>query len=231
MTAKEVRDFRSTCKKLVEAEERSKLLKELFKYNVSFGEEKIFLSKSQSKFRVLGEKGEGDLRKNHDEIVKISLKIKIKDNKLHCIKMRKRRDWLRRRLEETWGKKSQEYRELMDQVRKTGRGYRKKLSMKNGQKVKHLVKKFGKKRHEESLESMTDEMKNMMGEPDIFNDSVDVKGEVVKDPVLVEGKDGPIVTSEDEREFLKLGPKFCLFKNLNEEEFETDVEECVMKIK
>ena len=53
----------------------------------------------------------------------------------------------------------------------------------------------------------------------------------MKDPVLVEGKDGPIVISEDEREFLKLGPKFCLFKNLNEEEFETDVEECVMKIK
>ena len=194
MTAKEVRDFRSTCKKLVEAEERSKLLKELFKYNVSFGEEEIFMKNSQSKFRVLGEKGEGDLRKNHDEMVKVSLKIKIKDNKLHSIKMRKRRDWLRRKLEETWGKKSQEYRELMEQIKRTGREYRKKLSKKNGQKVKHLVKKFGKKRQEEALESMTDEMRNMMGEPETFNDSVDVKEEVVKDPVLVEGKDIPYIS-------------------------------------
>ena len=92
MTAKEVREFRSTCKKLVEAEERSKLLKELVKYNVSFGEEENFLRNSQSKFRVLGNKGEGDLRKNHDEIVKASLKIKIKDNKLYGVKMSKRRD-------------------------------------------------------------------------------------------------------------------------------------------
>ena len=141
MTAKEVREFRSTCKKLVEAEERSKLLKELFKYNVSFGEEENFLRNSQSKFRILGNKGEGDLRKNHDEIVKASLKIKIKDNKLYGVKMRKRRDWLRRKLEETWGTKSQEYRDLMDQIKKTGRDYRKKLKQKNSSKVKHLVRK------------------------------------------------------------------------------------------
>ena len=231
MTAKEVREFRSTCKKLVEAEERSKLLKELVKYNVSFGEEENFLRNSQSKFRVLGNKGEGDLRKNHDEIVKASLKIKIKDNKLYGVKMRKRRDWLRRKLEETWGTKSQEYRDLMDQIKKTGRDYRKKLKHKNSSKVKHLVRKFGKKRHEEVLESMTDEMREMMGDPDIFDDEKDVRGEEMKNPVLVEGKDGPIAISEDERELLRLGPKFCLLKNLSEEEFETDVEGCVMKIK
>ena len=30
---------------------------------------------------------------------------------------------------------------------------------------------------------------------------------------------------------MRLGPKYCLYKRLNEEDFETDLEECVMKVK
>ena len=79
MTAREVRDYRGTSKKLVEAEERSKMLKDLLRSKVCLGEEEMFIKKSQTKFKVLG-KNKEVLKKKHEELVKVNLKYKIKDN-------------------------------------------------------------------------------------------------------------------------------------------------------
>ena len=49
--------------------------------------------------------------------------------------------------------------------------------------------------------------------------------------MIVENIDETISLNNDEIEALKLGPKFCLFKNLTEEGFEADLEEAIMKIK
>ena len=53
MTAKEVRSYRTMCKKLVEIEERAKLLEELKKRKICLGEEEMFVRNLQSKFKVL----------------------------------------------------------------------------------------------------------------------------------------------------------------------------------
>ena len=58
MTAKEVRQYRSVSKKLVEVEEKSKLLEELKKRKICLGEEEMFVLKIKNKFKVLGKKGE-----------------------------------------------------------------------------------------------------------------------------------------------------------------------------
>ena len=63
MTAQEIRRFRDISKKLVEAEERGKLLKNCVKCNVGLGEDENSIYRSNLKFRVLGNKGEV-LRKN-----------------------------------------------------------------------------------------------------------------------------------------------------------------------
>ena len=70
----------------------------------------------------------------------------------------------------------------------------------------------------------------MMGEPKIFVSDV-FEAEEIKKPVLVEGEGESISLSEEECEALMLEPKFCLYNNLEEEEFETAVEECIMKVK
>ena len=151
MTAQEAREYRNMCKKLVEAEERSKLLKELVRKNVSFNEDEIFIGKTQSKFRVLGEK-EGEIKKGHNEMVKFGLKFKLKDNKLHAIKMRRRKDWLRHRLESTLGGKSKEFLEMMEDVKKKNMVYRKLLMKKNQKKVKDLTQKYGRQKYLEGWE-------------------------------------------------------------------------------
>ena len=56
MTALEVREYRGACKKLVEAEERGKLLKELLRSGVGLNEEELFINESNTKLRILGEK-------------------------------------------------------------------------------------------------------------------------------------------------------------------------------
>ena len=45
------------------------------------------------------------------------------------------------------------------------------------------------------------------------------------------GEGETIELSDDEYDLLRLGPKYCLYNKLNDEEFETDVEECLMKVK
>ena len=75
-----------------------------------------------------------------------------------------------------------------------------------------------------------DGLKRKMGNPRIF-DYDDMVPEDVKDPVIVEGIGEKIKLSEEEMDVLRLGPKFCLYVNLCEEESETDLEEAIIKIK
>ena len=87
MTAKEVRGFRSVCKKLVEVEEKTKMLEELKKRKICLNEEEKFIHSLHSKFKVLGDR-KMDKNKQHDDMVSLTLKYKIRDNILHGIKIR-----------------------------------------------------------------------------------------------------------------------------------------------
>ena len=142
MTAKEVRDYRNVCKKLIEVEEKTKLFQVLRKQGVNIPEEEYQVQKVFSKFKVLGEK-RGVLTKKHEEMMSLSLNLKIKDNNLYGGKLRRKKNWLRGKLEESLGKK--EYRKLEDDVRQYGSRHRKHLKEKHKRKAEHLVKKFGEK--------------------------------------------------------------------------------------
>ena len=178
-----------------------------------------------SKFKVLG-KRVGVKKKQHEEFVMMSLKYKIRDNYLHGVKLRRRRNWLRGVLESTLGGRSSVLRKIVDEVRTSNNKLRMKLRMKFKKKVEHLVRKFGAKR----FEGVDKEVFKLMGEPKIFVSDV-FEAEDIKKPVLVEGEGESISLSDDECAALMLGPKFCLYNNLEEEEFETAVEECIMKVK
>ena len=84
MAAKEEREYRNVSKKLAGVEERAKLLDEL-------------------KRRKMGDL-KGVVKKQHEEIVSLSNKYKIKDNSQLGVKLHRRRNWLRGRLELTLGK-------------------------------------------------------------------------------------------------------------------------------
>ena len=204
MTAKEVREYRNISKKLVEAEERGKLLKNLLRQKVCLKEEEVFIEGSDNKFRILGNK-KGILKKKHEEFVKVNLKYKIKDNQLYGVKLRRRRDWLRRGIEDTMGSRSSGCRSLVSDVKKNCVELRGRLRMKNKKKINHLVRKYGSK-DDSGWSELSDDVKEMMGRPRIFAEDDTVTGEVLRDAVVVEREGEIIVLSEDEKEFLRLRP-------------------------
>ena len=84
MTAKEIREYRLISRKLVEVEEKNKLLEELKRRKVCLAEEEMFFRSLQSKFKSLSKEGK-HVRKQH---VSLTLKYKIRDNILQGVKMR-----------------------------------------------------------------------------------------------------------------------------------------------
>ena len=73
----------------------------------------------------------------------MSLKYKVKDNILYGSKLRKMRNQLRGRIEDSLGSSSHAYKKLMKDVKMFCDGHRKKLKLKNDKKVKHLIQKYG----------------------------------------------------------------------------------------
>ena len=116
MTAKEIRKFRDTCRKLVESEERGKLLLNCQKNKIGLVEDEQANISSNQKLRVLGNK-KTVLLKKHEEGVLISLKYKLKDNILYGAKLRKMRNYLRGRIEDSLGSNSHACKRLMKEVK------------------------------------------------------------------------------------------------------------------
>ena len=229
MTALEIRKYRDISKKLVETEERGKLLKNCIKCKVGFSEEENSIHSSNLKLRVLGNKGEA-LRKNHEEGVGLVMKFKAKDNILFEAQLRRKRNWLRGRIEASLGGRSQGCRKLFADVKKMGIKHGKKIKEKNEKKLQHLVKKYGMK-PKNCWDLLTKEERNLMGNPSLYGEGNILVGEMMKDPAVVTGEGEELRLTEDEISVLRLGPKFCIFKNLCEEEFEADLEETIMKVK
>ena len=155
----------------------------------------------------------------------MTLKWKIKDNNLYCVKLRKRRNWLRGTLESTLGSRSARCRTIVEQVKTHVTKLRSNLKTKHRKKIEHLVRKYGKKGV-----TLDEGVVKQMGSPGILL-SEELVAEDVRDPVTVTRKGEQIVLSEEEKQVLRLGPKFSMYCNLSEEEFETDLEESIMKVK
>ena len=226
MTAKEIREFRTVSSKLIEVEERCKLLEQLNKYKVGLNEEEMFTHSFSSKFKILGNR-DGVKAKQREEFIMLTLKYKMRDNGLLMVKLRKQRNGLRRQIENTLGTRSTQCRRLVEDVKNNVNKHRVFLKKKNKKKVEHLVWKYGNMLRE----NVDMEVTKKMGYPLVFGEDELLKPEDVRKPVVVVRDGESIQLNEDEEQVLMLGPKFCLYVNLSEEELETNVEECIMKIK
>ena len=129
----------------------------------------------------------------------VSLKYKQRDNLLHGEKLRRRRNWLRSRLETTLGQRSTIYRNLITDVKSFTDQHRKKLRLKYKRKVEHLVSKF----KVEMYDNVDMELKKKMGYPSIWEGPGKIIGEEVKDPVVVEGEGEKINLNEEELDAIK----------------------------
>ena len=165
MAAKEVRELRTISKKLVMIEEKNKLLLELRKKKICLPEEEMFVQNLHSKFKILGER-RGVIEKQRSEFVSLSLKYKIRDNNLHGVKVRKKRDYLWKKLETEMGKKSSGWKCLLQEIKANSSKLRVKLKDKYKKKVVHLTQKYGVVGSRNV--DIEDSMMQYMGRPKVF---------------------------------------------------------------
>ena len=229
MTAKEVREYRVLSRRLVEVEERSRLLEKLISRKLGLAEEEGFVMKEAAKHKNVGEGSKTKVSQRRD-LLALTHKYKLKDNNLFGNKLRRKKNWLRGTLERSMGSRSSEFRKLQDDIKTKNGELRKKLKTKYKKKIDHLEKKFGSRYKED--DRLDDNMRRMVGVVTILTeDSEKMEPQEMREPTLVQGEGEGLSLSTNEKKVLALGPKYCVYSNLDEEMFSAEVEECIMKLR
>ena len=220
----ESRTYIKLARKLVICEERTKLLRMMIQEGVGFREEEQFVLHEAEKL-----KGNNDhFKKERREILAPIMKRKLKDNIIYEKNLRTRRDQARREMESTMGPNSTACRKVVKKSKEEGTRLRLNCKKKNTSKLRFLINKYG----------MRDTGTSMLCEEDwqtyrgarVFKDE-DIKPEKMRDPVIVCREGENIVLSDEEMSILRLGPKFCEYVQLDDEEFEGEVEQAILKYK
>ena len=105
---------------------------------------------------------------------------------------------------------------------------REKIKQKNIKKVKFLRNKYG--RNEDALMGLNEDDRMIYSEARIFSDD-SMTAQPSEEPMLVKFEDEEMSINEDEKNFLRLGPKFCVYKPLTEEDFEIELEQAIVKFR
>ena len=222
MSAREIRAYRNLAAKLTNIEERGRLIGNLIARGVGFKEEEEFFKHERSKFQC---KTTQITKKK--EIIKMVMMDKQRDNQKHGKKIRSLRNKTLVEIENTLGKNSRPCRELRKSVRSNVQHLRRKLRAKYDKKTTFLVKKYGMKYV--AIDELEYEDRKMYEGAKIFDEECNMKNEDEYEPCIVCMEDEEVIISEEEKDLLALGPKFCVRNNLNEEIFEGEVEECIIK--
>ena len=212
---------------MVKTEERGKLLGTLMAANVGVKGIEDFVMKENCKLK--GNMKDKATLKQRRELVASCMKIKIKDNWKRGVGLRKAKHKLKGTIEEKLNPKSRKCRAIMKSVKDNGMKLRERLKKKKKKKLEFLKGKYGEE--QDPLDELTKKDQKKYGMARIFGDDNNIKCEDMQEPVVVCMEGEVIELSEDEKDVLSLGPKFCVLNNLNEEEIEGEVEECIIKFR
>ena len=224
MTAQDVRSLRKMTYQQVQSEERSSHIRNLLAKGVGFREEEEFHRKEGEKLK--GGR-EFDQRK---KIVKLAMQEKLRDNYKFLGRLLRQKAKVTSKIGRAWGNNSNAFRTLKRNIGNGARVVRKKAREKFKKKEKFLVNKYGGNNGVKTAD-LSDEDKLKFGEAKIFQrDQVWAREEAVE-PSIVCGEGVELIVDDDELELLRLGPKFNVLARLNEEAFECELEQMLMKVK
>jgi len=166
-----------------------------------------------------------DMRKGKSEreVVRLVMKMKMKDEKKHQRDLKWRRDSQKARLETDCSSK-REFSRNLSMINREAKQWRKLERRKYVQKVNHLrtVKKI---EEEKVLESCPQEMLEFSGLSIFSKEKIEA---MRKEKVKVEAI-GEVDLDKDEIALLSLPPKFAVRRNINEIDIQTDNELCMAK--
>ena len=119
MSAVEIRTLRNLASKLVKIEERDKLMGILEKSGVGLRDVEEFVMSEENKLKNKMNKSNSmraNNKKKRDIVTKI-MNSKMRDNRREGVKIRKARNHMRRKIEETLGQNSRQCRGIMRSIK------------------------------------------------------------------------------------------------------------------
>ena len=231
--SREERAYRNLYKKCVKGESTNRLLEELIKKRIGLKDVEEFVRREAKTHKGGGteENFNSKITKHKEErgLVENIMRRKLLGNSKYCIKLRRDRNLAEKTLINILGGKNRVYHGIMKDVKKNGEKLKNVLKMKNAKKVKWLSEKYEVKI--ELLEDLTEYERMKYGSAEILDMKKSMKGDELREPEIVCGVGEELTLSQEEKLVLALGPKFCVRKTLDEEEFSGQLEECIAKIK
>ena len=224
MTATDIRNLRRVSYQLVEAEERNTLIRNLISHQVGFREEEEFRRKEGNKLKG----GRGFDKKK--ATVMMAMREKQKDNFKYEGKLRRLRNKTIRTIEDRLGRNTSGLRRIMTSIKNGTKVVRKRTRDKFKKKEKFLVGKYGMK-DEVMLPDLSGMDKSKYEGCKIFNAEYDWRTEEAREISVVCKPGQGLMIDEDEQNLLKLGPKFSILTRLDDERFENELEQAIMKMR
>ena len=217
-----VRDaLRDEWKKLIECEERLRFWKQMVGRDLSVREVTHLGEDLKNKFRSEAMKG-GDAEK---EVVRLMMRLKLKDERRHHRELKARRNLKRKELENVIVSPRQ-INKISKMLNGEAARYRKVERKKYSDKANHLnrIRELEEEKKLEECPKEIYEYKDII----VFNKLEMEK--LSKEKVEI-SKIGEVDLDEDERALLKLPPKFAMRKNLSTVNMRADLEMGAAKVR
>ena len=224
VAAKEARPYSKLSRKLIECEERGKLMKKMINEEVGFREEETFILNEMGKLR--GKKR--NLWKERKQLLALMMRRKLTDNTSFERKLRHMRDQARKKLEGTLGPNSKACRIIVRNTKNEGMRLRQSCKVKNERKLRFLKKNYGMKTM--GLSELSEEVGLKYMDAKVYS-GVEIVPQKMRDPVIIRREGEEFSINEEEMSVLRLGPKFCEYMSLSDVNFEIEVEQTVLKYK
>ena len=182
VAAMESRLYRRLASRLVECEERTRLLRRMIVKGVGFKEEEDFIVHEMSKLKGQNQ----NFWKDRREILTLLMSRKLRDNLYFEKTLRMRRDSARKEMSDLMGQNSTACRRVVRKSKEEGMRVRMRCRLKNEKKMKYLCEKYDVKKSGEDLLCEEDMMR--YGKAKVFTGE-DIKPVQMRDPVIVCKKD------------------------------------------
>ena len=207
--------------KVLESEARLKWLKTMIERDLVVRNIESYAKAEGDKLRT----EEMRLREEERDVLKGLMKVKIKDEKKNLLILQSVRERLRNWIAKKLGK-NKKFVRLMQDLRKANNARRIELKNKYNAKLRHL-----EENRRREVEEKRDRIPNELKEYEDCNVFDREKFEKIEKDKFDVVTLGGLELDEEEKEVLRLNPKFAALKKLDKEECERDVEVGLMKIR
>ena len=226
MGGKERRAKVKLWKNLAESSARINLLRILIREGIGLNEVEEFGMGLQSKFKSQKFKNSAKLTRKDGKIVEHAMKNKLADEQCYFRELVVLRNKARREIDKKIKKNSKPYRKFMLKLGQEEKRKKTQMTIKFKKKVDHLKKKYNSDKNQSEL-TVPEDIQEFSENAVFDKKKFDTIEETSYDVKVI----GDIELSDQEKQVLRLHPKFCVAEKFQPIQFEQEQEAALAKLR